>query len=79
MYNLFLELEIRRKVSLQEDQTKQQRLQIKALLAHCLISSLDKVQGDNVDAAWTSLVEERLAELESGEMQGITRNDIKNK
>ena len=51
----------------------------RALLAHCLISSLDKVQDDKVDAAWTLLAEERLAELESGEMQGITWDDIKSK
>lgn len=51
----------------------------RALLAHCLISSLDKTQDDNVDAAWTLLAEQRLAELESGEMQGITWDDIKNK
>lgn len=51
----------------------------RALLAHCLISSLDKTQDDNVDAAWTSLAEQRLLELESGAAQGISWDDIKNK
>ena len=51
----------------------------RALLAHCLISSLDKTQDDNVDAAWTSLTEQRLIELESGEAQGVSWDDIKSK
>lgn len=51
----------------------------RALLAHCLISSLDKTRDDNVDAAWTSLAEQRLTELESGEAQGVSWDDIKSK
>jgi putative addiction module component (TIGR02574 family) len=51
----------------------------RALLAHCLISSLDKTQDDNVDAAWTSLTEQRLIKLESGEAQGVGWDEIKSK
>lgn len=51
----------------------------RALLAHCLISSLDKTQDDNVDTAWASLAEQRLKELDSGETQAVTWDDIKSK
>ncbi|NRQ41465.1 addiction module protein [Rheinheimera sp. YQF-2] len=51
----------------------------RALLAHCLISSLDTTRDDNVDAAWTSVAEQRLLELESGETQGVSWDDIKSK
>lgn len=51
----------------------------RALLAHCLISSLDKTRDNNVDAAWKSLVEQRLLELESGETRGVSWDDIKSK
>ncbi|MBU2112320.1 MAG: addiction module protein [Gammaproteobacteria bacterium] len=49
------------------------------MLAHCLISSLDKTRDDNINAAWTSLAEQRLSELESGETQGVSWNEIKSK
>lgn len=49
----------------------------RALLAHCLISSLDKTQDDNVDAAWALLADQRLNELESGETQGVSWDEIK--
>lgn len=39
----------------------------KALLAHCLISSLESKHDDNVDKAWGELVHQRFAELESGQ------------
>ena len=51
----------------------------RALLALCLISSLDKTRDDNVDTAWASLAEQRLIELESGEAQGVSWDDIKSK
>ena len=55
----------------------------KALVAHCLISSLEVKQDDNVDYAWGELAQKRFAELESGDVKGISwseiRNNIKNK
>ena len=49
----------------------------KAFVAHCLISSLETKQDESVDQAWAKLAEERLAELESGKVQGVSWNDIK--
>ncbi len=51
----------------------------RALVAHCLISSLESRQDEGVDEAWTELSEKRLMELESGEVKGVTWGDIKNK
>lgn len=49
----------------------------RALVAHCLISSLESKQDDGVDDAWVDLAESRLLQLESGEVQGITWEEIK--
>ncbi len=49
----------------------------RALVAHCLISSLDPSQDEEVDAAWAELSEARLAELKSGKVQGISWAEIK--
>ena len=51
--------------------------QERALIAHCLISSLDDVQDDDVEAAWVELAEKRLRELESGSVLGISWNEVK--
>ena len=51
----------------------------KAMIAHCLISSLDSNQNDRVDDEWAILSEKRLLELESGAVKGISWEDIKNK
>ena len=51
----------------------------KALVAHCLISSLDEKQDDEVEQAWADLADRRLAELTSGEVKGVSWNDIKQK
>ncbi len=51
----------------------------RALVAHCLISSLESRQDEGVDEAWTELSEKRLMELKSGEVKGVTWGDIKNK
>lgn len=42
----------------------------KALLAHCLIASLDSAQDEGVDDAWAELIAHRLSELESGVVSG---------
>ena len=50
----------------------------KALVAHCLISSLESKHDDGVDQAWGELAEKRFIELESGTVTGVSWNDIKN-
>ncbi len=50
----------------------------KALVAHCLISSLEVKQDDSVDDAWAELAEKRFSELESGVAKEISWKDIKN-
>jgi len=51
----------------------------RALVAHCLISSLETEQDQGVDVAWGALSERRLSELESGAVNGVSWQDIKNK
>lgn len=51
----------------------------KALMAHCLISSLETQQDEGVDDAWAHLAEERYLELESGAVKGISWEEIKHK
>ena len=51
----------------------------RALVAHCLISSLESRQDEGVDEAWAELSEKRLMELKSGEVKGVSWEDIKNK
>ena len=50
----------------------------RALVAHCLISSLDSRQDERVDEAWATLSEKRLMELQSGEVKGVSWRDIRN-
>jgi hypothetical protein len=51
----------------------------KALVAHCLISSLEKRHDDSVDQAWGELAQQRFSELESGSAKGVSWHEIKNK
>ena len=51
----------------------------KALVAHCLISSLEVKHDDSVDEAWGKLAQKRFSELESGSVQGVSWSIIKNK
>ena len=50
----------------------------RALVAHCLISSLEIKHDDSVDDAWGELAKKRLLELESGAVKGVSWGDIKN-
>jgi len=50
----------------------------KALVAHCLISSLEVKHDDSVDQAWMELVRQRFSELESGSVKGVSWSEIKN-
>tara|TARA_R110002167_G_scaffold115131_6_gene289185 strand:+ start:513 stop:734 length:222 start_codon:yes stop_codon:yes gene_type:complete len=49
----------------------------KALAAHCLLSSMDPENTQDVDKDWLSLAESRSAELESGAVQAISWDEIK--
>jgi len=49
----------------------------RALIAHCLISSLESKQDDGVDEAWAELAEARYLELDSGVVQGVTWTEIR--
>lgn len=49
----------------------------KALVAHCLISSLESKHDDNVDNAWGELANTRFIELESGAVKGVSWENIK--
>ncbi len=51
----------------------------RALIAHCLISSLESQQDADVDEAWTVLAEKRFLELETGAAKGVTWHEIKEK
>ena len=50
----------------------------RALIAHCLISSLEIKHDDSVEEAWWELAKKRLLELESGAVKGVSWSDIKN-
>jgi len=50
----------------------------RALIAHCLISSLEVNHDDGVDEAWDELAKKRLLELESGAVNGVSWSSIKN-
>ena len=49
----------------------------KALLAHCLISSLDSTQDEHIDNAWSELAENRYTELVSGTVEASSWESIK--
>jgi hypothetical protein len=49
----------------------------KALVAHCLIASLDTAQDDDIDSAWAGLAEKRFFELISGKVKTISWDEIK--
>ncbi len=50
----------------------------KALVAHCLIASLESKHDDGVDEAWKDLAEKRYLELKSVAEKGVSWQKIKN-
>jgi len=44
----------------------------RALVAHCLISSLESSHEDGVDEAWATIAEERYQALGSGTVKGLS-------
>ena len=49
----------------------------RALVAHCLISSLDTEHDEGADEAWARLSETRLAEVQSGAVKSVSWDEIK--
>lgn len=49
----------------------------RALVAHCLISSLETQQEEGVEEAWADLAEKRYAELVSGEVKPVSWEEVK--
>ena len=61
------------------EETKNLNSNERALLAHCLISSLETRQDEGVDNAWAELSEKRYSELVSGTVESVSWDSIKNK
>ena len=59
------------------DKTKNLSLRERALVAHCLISSLETKQNEGVDQAWAELAEKRYEALVSGKVEPVSWEDIK--
>ena len=59
------------------EETKNLNSNERALLAHCLISSLETSQDEGVDHAWANLSEERYSELVSGAVEPVSWDSIK--
>ena len=51
----------------------------RAMIAHCLISSIDHPPEENVEQAWLTLAEKRLSELENHEVEPVSWNELKQK
>ncbi len=49
----------------------------RAELAHSLLNSLEEDQDEGVDQAWLDVANQRLKELESGEQDAVSWDDIK--
>jgi putative addiction module component (TIGR02574 family) len=49
----------------------------RALVAHCLISSLETHQEEGVEDAWADLAEKRYAELVSGDVEPVSWEEVK--
>lgn len=61
------------------ESTKHLSAKEKAMVAHCLISSLETRQDDGVDQAWGELAQRRFEALASGEVEPVPWEDIKKK
>ncbi len=59
------------------EETKHLNSNERALIAHCLISSLESNQEDYVDTAWADLAEKRYNELISGKVKPMIWEEIK--
>ena len=59
------------------EKTKNLSPKERALVAHCLISSLETRQDEGVDQAWADLAEKRYEEFVSGQVEPVSWEDIK--
>jgi len=59
------------------ENAKQLTVSERALVAHCLISSLETRQDEGVEQAWSELAELRFQELVSGKVKAVSWDDIK--
>jgi putative addiction module component (TIGR02574 family) len=59
------------------EDAKQLNVNERALVAHCLISSLETKQDEGVEQAWAELAERRFQELVSGKVEAVSWGDIK--
>jgi len=59
------------------EKTKYMSPKERALIAHCLISSLETKQDEGADQAWADLAEKRYEELISGNVAPVTWEEIK--
>jgi len=59
------------------ENTKNLSIKERALVAHCLISSLETRQDEGVDQAWADLAEKRYEDLISGQVEPVSWEDIK--
>jgi len=59
------------------EEIKELSAQERALVAHCLISSLENKQDEDVENAWGKLAEKRLKELDTGSVQAKSWSEIK--
>jgi len=49
----------------------------RALLAHCLIQSLDTISNENADDEWSKLANKRYSELKDGSVKPLLWDEIK--
>lgn len=54
------------------EEVKHLNAQERALVAHCLISSLETKQDEGVDMAWAELAEKRYNELLTGKVKSVS-------
>jgi len=59
------------------ENAKQLNVNERALVAHCLISSLETKQDEGVEQTWAELAERRFQELVSGKVEAVSWADIK--
>lgn len=59
------------------ESTKHLNSSERAMLAYCLISSLDTIQDEGVEEAWAKLAEQRFNQLETGEVTGVSWDELK--
>ncbi len=59
------------------EKAKQLDINERAMIAHCLISSLETRQDEDADQAWEKLAEKRYQELISGKVESVSWDDIK--